>query len=123
VDSDNTGECFWNERYDKDVWDFYYDNLGSDWNSGFWSPPPRTVQYLVAALLIPILMTFQFATFLVLGSDFCDENNCEFGRSAGLSVGVAGGLCFFFSSLLFVLMKDYPGVRVFRLLKVNHSRV
>jgi len=106
----------------------YIDFLGSDWEAArilgsvaagsswfLWyyimsyicSAQIRAVRYATGAIYCLVLVIFQGITFIVLNSGFCDRYSCDFGRSAGLSVGAL--LCFFFGGICFFASKDYPG--------------
>jgi hypothetical protein len=66
----------------------------------------RPARYLVSAFCFLILVVFQSVTFAVITSDFCDDADCNVGRGAGFSI--AAVFCFFFSGLLFLVMRDRP---------------
>jgi hypothetical protein len=126
------GTCYWYneggnaEDQIRDYWDF----LGSDWTvarilggagaaggilflmfslSMCCSSHFLAVRLFMSFLLWLVLTLFQCMTFLVFSSDICTENECEFSRSAGWSVGAAA--CFSLSGFCHVLMRDYPGRR------------
>jgi hypothetical protein len=65
------------------------------------------IRYLNGIFLSVFLELIQGSTFVVFGSNFCDENGCSSSRSAGFSVGAI--LCFFFAGMAFLLTSDYPG--------------
>jgi hypothetical protein len=120
------GKCSWDLGDDLTgtLRDDYVDFLGGDWRAPrgigttatalswlIWvfscAAHLRTVRYAVAALCLVLLVVFQSVTFAVITSDFCDDADCDLGRAAGFSI--AGVLCFFFSGLVFLVMKDHPG--------------
>ena len=69
---------------------------------------PRTLRYILSALIILVVMSLQFGTFAILGSEFCQERNCEIGRLSKFSIGA--GMMFLVSGILLSCStKDYPG--------------
>jgi hypothetical protein len=124
------GECSWDleEDFTESLYNDYVDFLGGDWRAprgmgttasslsvAIWIwvlvftcvAHQRPVRYLVSALCFLILVVFQSVTFAVITSDFCDDADCDLGRGAGFSI--AAVLCFSFSGLLFLVMRDHPG--------------
>jgi hypothetical protein len=127
------GTCYWYNEFEEieDVegqirW--YFDKLGSDWEVArgfayatpvlgfflFWyslslccSAQVRGIRYVMAFVLSVLMTTFQGLTFLVYGSEVCEEYNCEFSRSSGFSVTAL--CCWFISGLCFLFMSDFPG--------------
>lgn len=124
------GNCNWyNEGVDAesqitDYWEF----LGSDWavaralggvgaTGGFifflfsllmcCSSCFLALRVFTAFLLLVALTLCQCMTFMVFSSDVCTENECQFSRAAGWSVGAAA--CYSLSGFCHVLMRDYPG--------------
>ena len=120
------GSCYW-EKYDSDVAEWYFDLLGSGfrvtralgsiaavlglfvwlWMLFFTCVAhPRALRFLAAFFLF-VMTAFQASMFASIGSDFCDENDCEMGRSA--IFGIVAGSCFFLSGCLLLCSKSYPG--------------
>jgi hypothetical protein len=70
---------------------------------------PRTLRYILSGLIILVVMSLQFGTFAILGSEFCQERNCEIGRLSKFSIGA--GMMFFVSGILLSsATKNYPGI-------------
>jgi hypothetical protein len=67
----------------------------------------RLVRYATGIVAF-ITATFQGLTFMVYNTQWCEDNGCSFGRSAGLSVGAA--VCFFLAGLAFFFTRNYPGI-------------
>lgn len=68
---------------------------------------PRPLRYILSTLIILVAMSLQFGTFSILGSEFCEERNCEISRTSKLSI--AAGFLFLVSGLLLCCTKNYPG--------------
>lgn len=121
------GSCFW-DGYNEDIAEWYFDILDDGWRAGrilggmvfgfawmLWpwslsftcSSQPKILRYALAAILVLICTPFQLSTLAAMGSSFCDEHECEIGRSAVMAI--VSGLCFLISGVLFLMTKDYPG--------------
>jgi len=125
------GECSWDHNHSNTTFHEYWDFLGrSDWEDaaqagvaatalGFcflvWLmlfscvAHPKIVRYCLAGLLIVLLPVLQSVMFgMVLKSGFCDEYDCELGRSA--HYGITAVVLYFVAGVLLVLTRDYPGI-------------
>lgn len=98
------GECKPSDsEYYEDLWELYYDFLGSDWYAPrvlavlatfvsfclmVWLfifscvSHPKTLRRVVMAICIVLMPIFQAIPFMVLQSDFCSEFDCSMGQSA-----------------------------------------
>jgi hypothetical protein len=86
----------------------YHDFLGSDWNAPrvmatlstilafflmIWLfifscvAQPKTIRYGLSVVFIVLMTIFQSIPFMILNSDFCNDNNCSMGRSAKFAAG------------------------------------
>jgi hypothetical protein len=124
------GTCYWYEdgQYPEDQIQYYFNLLGSDWQMGrifaamsacggwlyfFYtitlccSAQVRAVRYFNCFILSIVITLFQCLTFLVLESEFCQDQLCKFDRSAGFCIGASA--CYFIAGLLFLFMSDFPG--------------
>ena len=126
------GQCY---RYDNESFgdateqrQYYFEILGSDWESGRILAPVvaglglltlmyslsyccsvqwRSIRYTFGIWLSVVMTISQSMTFKVFGSDFCAENQCSMGRSAGFSIIAV--LCYFAAGVCFFLSWDSPG--------------
>jgi hypothetical protein len=126
------GKCTWehNYTYTETAWQEYRDFLGSGWDgaramacfSAFcaWAlliwllvfscvAHRKVLRYIFGGVLLVLMTIFQSITFAVMDSDFCNENDCQIGRSARCSA-VAVGL-YAMTGILLFCSKDYPGAR------------
>ena len=67
------------------------------------SAQPRPFRYATGIALCVVLVLLQGLTFMVHGSSWCSENECQFARASGFSAGAMvcfflAGICFFFTS-------------------------
>jgi hypothetical protein len=129
---DVDGKCTYEHNYNitEASWKDYENFLGSDWNAAramacyaaffAWAvliwllvfscvAHPKVIRYILVGVLIVLMPIFQSIPFLVMGSDFCNENDCQIGRSAIYSA-VAVGL-YVITGILLLFSKDYPGAR------------
>lgn len=108
---------------------YYIKNvLGPDWNSSINLASAATVisflifvyltsyccsshirpfRYVAGFFIAVILTLFQGLALLVYRSDWCDQYQCSFGRSAIFAVVAL--VCFLFSGIIWCLTTDYPG--------------
>jgi hypothetical protein len=126
------GQCTYENNYDYSEvsWQDYENFLGSDWDGAramacyaaffAWAlliwllifscvAHPKVIRYILGGVLIVLMPIFQSITFAVMGSDFCNENNCQIGRSARYAAGAVG--LYAMTGILLLFSKDYPGTR------------
>lgn len=127
---DANGQCTHHNDMSEDEFETYLDFLGDDWHGsqgaavaavvfsfvvmvwlGLFSclSHHKIVRWLIAGWLV-LTGILQACTFSVMGSDFCDDNDCDIGRSARASA-VATPI-FFVTALLMLFTRDYPGATV-----------
>lgn len=120
------GECYWytsGDAYDQFVW--YTDNFVGDWHvaRGFSSAAFIIGMILflysmafvclshfgccryVFAWLCFVMATFQGLSLLVLGTDMCNERDCQLGRAGILSITAT--CMYFVAGVFFFLQTDY----------------
>jgi hypothetical protein len=118
------GDCTPHDtEYTENMYDRYHDFLGSDWNAPramatlatvlafalmIWLfifscvAQPKAIRYGLAVVSIVLMPIFQAVPFMVLNSDFCNENDCSLGRSAKYAAGATSiyaliGVAFLFT--------------------------
>jgi len=67
----------------------------------------KCCRYLNGFVLSVVLSICQACTFIVYGSEFCNDNGCSFSRGSGVSIGAI--LCYMIAGMGFFLSSDYPG--------------
>eukprot|EP00751_Fragilariopsis_kerguelensis_P027478 CAMPEP_0170880632 /NCGR_PEP_ID=MMETSP0734-20130129/32550_1 /TAXON_ID=186038 /ORGANISM="Fragilariopsis kerguelensis, Strain L26-C5" /LENGTH=386 /DNA_ID=CAMNT_0011264191 /DNA_START=422 /DNA_END=1582 /DNA_ORIENTATION=+ len=125
----NDGHCyFYDEGNGSNFLQIYWNILGDDWVIGMvltmfcaifaWyfflyslsfccSSQVKCCRYTNGFCLAFGLVVVQACTFLVYGSQFCQQHNCTFSRSAGYSIGAI--VCYLIAGVAFFFSKDYPG--------------
>jgi hypothetical protein len=118
------GDCTPHDtKYSENMYNLYHDFLGSDWNAPrvmatlttvlafflmIWFfifscvAQPKVIRYGLAIVSIVLMPIFQSIPFMVLNSDFCNENDCSMGRSAKYAAGATSlyaliGVAFLFT--------------------------
>lgn len=69
------------------------------------SAQPRPFRYATGIALSVVLVILQGLTLSVHGSAWCTENQCQFARASGFSVGAM--VCFFLAGICFFFTSDY----------------
>jgi hypothetical protein len=69
------------------------------------SAQPRPFRYATGIALSVVLVILQGLTLSVRGSAWCSENECQFARASGFSVGAM--VCFFLAGICFFFTSDY----------------
>ena len=125
---DIKGNCNWDKNHTEATFEEYVDFLGDDWEGPrgagttalvlgwcFWgwllafscAAHVKVARYILAAVIIVTQTILQASTYAVLDSDFCNDHDCQIGRSA--RCGAVAVALFFVTGVLMFFTKDYPG--------------
>lgn len=121
------GECTSSTDFTENMYELYKDVLGSDWNvpramanvtTSFafilliWTflfscvAQPSEIRVGLAFTFLVIMTIFSSIPFMILNSDFCNDNACSVGRSAKYAAGATS--LYALIGLAFVFTKKYP---------------
>ncbi|KAL3905256.1 MAG: hypothetical protein SGILL_009749, partial [Bacillariaceae sp.] len=80
----------------------------------------RGVRMFTGFFVAIVVVILEGLIFLVLGSDWCKDNQCETSRSAGFAIAAIAA--FFLSGSAFFFMSNYPGQAALSKLQEEHHQ-
>lgn len=82
----------------------------------------RGVRIFNGFMVALVFVAVQGLTFVFLGTEWCDTNQCQVGRTAGFAY--ASCVAFFLSGAAFIFMSNYPGeASLAKLQQEHHNHV